>query len=135
MSRELDAEVAERVFGYAAKHIETDEQWHKWNGDDWFQGAPDLLAEIEEERGIGGYSEYSLPPYSSSIAAAWLVVEHFRAYELKTSDRNVKRIMCRLWGQGIRARSGYAEDDTAPLAICRAALLACAAASSAGEGA
>jgi hypothetical protein len=65
-----------------------------------------------------------LPYYSTDIAAAWQVVEHLRTQNwyllrLTNGDNNYA---C-YFGRGIvQGPYGYAVGDTAPLAICKAAL-------------
>jgi hypothetical protein len=62
----------------------------------------------------------AVPEYSSDIAQAWKVVERFRPY-VKVDARGVggEPWVCSIWvgGPEIEGRG-----DTAPLAICRAAL-------------
>jgi len=64
--------------------------------------------------------EFTLPSYSTDISAAWRVVEKMsdgetpNDVELRTSVRGWR---CDFF-------KGYANAETAPLAICRAALLA-----------
>jgi len=81
-----------------------------------------LIAErvMGEMWGVGPNLEDTLPHYSTQIADAWLVVEKMRPYF---------EIYCD--GGGWVARFGWADAgtlaayaDTAPLAICLAALKA-----------
>jgi hypothetical protein len=114
--RELDALVAERVFGAP----------YYWS-DAGSEGGTPLTGNI-----VPGFAEWQtvasgreIPPFSTDIAAAWDVLEAMRAGgwggELEYSpDGAGFRIM--FW------RSGKTRDaclqETAPLAICRAALKA-----------
>lgn len=98
-SRELDALIAEKVFDLSTR------QWH---------------GDLAITRGDETYF-HPLPYYSTSIEAAWQVVEH--------SDHHVQ--VRRLWVKAWDAWQWVAEfglvsgeGDTAPLAICRAALAA-----------
>lgn len=78
---------------------------------------------------LDGKEAYAVLEYSTSIAAAWRVVEkflpHFRLECMEDSElckRNPGKWHCDFWtGNGLACAS--AED--APLAICRAALLTC----------
>ena len=67
------------------------------------------------------YFENHLPRYSTDIAAAWEVVEKMQSFDLEMEYPGEWRASAMLagsdWGQTI-------SDQTAPLAICRAALLA-----------
>jgi hypothetical protein len=105
--RVLDADVAEKVMGWTVELIVS--------GRDAF----------EEWRDPQGWRYGATPPsYSSDIAAAWQVVEHMRT-------RGWRFEIHELW-EGWRAifvlRATYAEyqerAESAPLAICRAALAA-----------
>jgi len=59
------------------------------------------------------------PKYSTNIADAWLVVEKFPGVTIQHNpDTNRWHVYLR------KVEGGYADADTAPLAICRAALLA-----------
>lgn len=126
--RELDALVAEKVMG-----------WYRV-GTMWCQGANSYAAPAED-------LEIENPPKtkpwspSTDIAAAWEVVEKIKAVDLRSKtgidfpdecmtvawDRSTKE-----WAAGFHAIDGYdagwvagtrATADTAPLAICRAALV------------
>lgn len=100
--RELDAEVAEKVMGY--KKIRKD----FWSFKTWKDG--EFMC---ESSGI-------LPCFSTSISDAWTVVEKFSQFELwKDKDGEWS---CRM----VRGKTdhGHSHADTAPMAICRAALKA-----------
>jgi hypothetical protein len=72
------------------------------------------------------YPSQGLPPFSTDIAAAWLVVEKF----LDQHDFDLNNLMDNdgEWMATIKPLNSdeyvMAKADTAPLAICRAALLA-----------
>jgi hypothetical protein len=98
---ELDRAVAERVMGFTPL---LHDFGSAWEGDD---------NEICE----------SIPPYSTSIAAAWLVVEKMatlghRLCLLQVRDR------LRWHADFLREREYMGSGQTAPEAICRAALAA-----------
>jgi hypothetical protein len=123
---EMDAEVARRVFGVNA-----------WTESDFHGPHQDAHTDQSEMFPTGW-----LPRFSDSITAAWLVVEkmrdhgwnHFDLEQYKPSHE-YKWIAC-LGGSHVVIDSyGTMEDDnvrphtchqadTAPLAICRAALAA-----------
>lgn len=69
------------------------------------------------------------PPFSSEIAFAWQVVEHFGTWTMERDATG--EITCHVnttflpWG-GVNDPGPYGTADTAPLAICRAALAAVA---------
>lgn len=104
--RELDALMAEKVMGY--EHLP-------------FPAVPAFQRPTE-----GGVEMlFELPHYSADIAAAWEIVE-----EVHRLGLNVSVWKGRLWCCGFYTKSetpqemGHSYSDTAPLAICRAALLA-----------
>ena len=128
--KELDALIAEKVMGMV--------WWNRGDGyyallspDDtavpyyWTQEKPEVVTDdILTE---------PLPLYSSEIAAAWEVVE--RLYDehwivgigsLAENPRGWRCELCNMWPDDFeRAPTDIeANGDTAPLAICRAALLA-----------
>lgn len=113
----LNAEVSERVFGYRT-HVQPD-------------------GSTFEHRSTG---YHQLPPYSTDIAAAWLVIERMQAQRWRmarlTSNTPPHADPATAWECDVRYyppgkmapftfRS--AAGATAPEAICRAALLALAA--------
>lgn len=98
--RELDALVAEKVFGIKLKP------------------STPMDCDVCHKP---FYSDLDIQPYSTSIASAWLVVEklrdeHFMLEEIGTMRTSWKARFGMKW----RVESGYAE--TAPHAICLAAL-------------
>lgn len=100
--RDLDVKIAERLFGW--KHL-------KIRGRGMTGNQPGFRSCM-----------YLVPRYSTDIAAAWEVVKHFRGVagcDVRVSCLH-NRSMCE-----IEQDSGAfdtADADTAPLAICRAAL-------------
>jgi hypothetical protein len=104
--RALDARVAIRLFDYHMVHCRDSE---------------------------GGWRR-SLPAYSTNIAAAWQVVERVRAlgFGVTISDGDE-------WSVGIAPNNHDADvtvefGDSAPLAICRAALAAVSSPNTTGGG-
>ena len=100
-NRELDALVAEKVMG-----------WRRREGR-WL--VPDRV-----------YSRRNCPRYSTSIAAAWQVVERFEervAIEGPVTTSDIWR--CSIWTSWDENReSSVADTTSAPRAICLAALRA-----------
>ena len=65
-----------------------------------------------------------LPDYSTDISAAWEVVDKLVRFSI-TIESFPKGVLCRFFGAGSStAGDAVGWADTAPLAICRAALLA-----------
>ena len=111
MSRELDAEVAEKVMGWQPPDKSQDiDKWHESIKGHWF--------EVLE-----------LPRFSTSIADAWLVVEEMDKQQLDIS-------IDKAWNTGWLVQftnepfggpkefrvCGQGRGDTAPEAICHASL-------------
>lgn len=122
--REMDALVAEKVMGLEHR------EWVPYGAPEgWYpRTAPRLNARDDEGNAIDadGYSS-ELPFYSTSIADAWQVVE-------KLAERHVISVACiinRKWrceivqAHSMPQQPSAAFADTAPLAICKAALKAC----------
>lgn len=111
--RELDALVAERVMGRSVY------------GGPVPQDDVQLIDEgswcFVEGYGMQPTTE-TCPRYSSNIADAWQVVGRFDSYHLDWNELD-KLHECRLLHYKLDA-FGYARTETAPLAICRAALMA-----------
>ena len=109
--REMDALVAEKVMG-----LERVGYLYKYR-------------EYTESPRNVNMSEKDIPSYSTSIAPAWEVVERLHDLEWVvevTIDNGVGRY-CKIWKMGNKGREIIYEEldaDTAPLAICRAALKA-----------
>ena len=142
--RELDALVAEKVFGHTTRVVEY-LQSYSWKDADRREYAKDdpdrvnlgmALVEVMEREQIM-YEHYDergfhvrlncVPHYSTEIAAAWEVVEKDDGWGY---DWKVKRWVAssKPWScTAERTADGqtfYAEAMTAPLAICLAALKA-----------
>lgn len=99
MSRELDAEVAVKVMGARIHHV------------------PSLDGSAAYEH-ISGKHDRPLPRYSTNMSAAWELVELFEVYEMSCYQG---RHLCTLSHQD-PIKFGFANEETAALAICRAAL-------------
>lgn len=137
-TRELDAEVAERVFGYTDPvrvYSWCDEQQvspftvyrDRRPNDDGQE--PGLFRAIHDDENVRGWV---IPHYSRNITTAWQVVDTV-ANSLNFSLDNVggatpdegRWRVCIGWSDD--PISVHADGDTPALAICRAALLAVAA--------
>lgn len=110
--RELDAAVAEHVMG-------------------WKRGDPKYGDMPWYPPGIGRYlggGRLNLPKFSTDIAAAWEVVERLAEFEINDIEVTVEiRNVAEGWACWIHSgceEIAEAREETAPLAICRAALLA-----------
>ena len=133
--RELDALVAEKVMGWDGCHSihYCEDTWYNYckNPGCYATGADEdeMIGSWDGgEPPIPGCKGY--PPYSTSIAEAWLVVEKFDTWEVhRWYDPKYKRydgdfyVSCYLTKHDPEM-FGEATADTAPLAICRAALKA-----------
>lgn len=114
-SRELDAIVAEKIMGYL--------WWHRSEGCNqlYEPGSAEWAADMEL---IPGKHETEYPPvlgvphYSTDIAAAWTLIERHPFYVY------IARVHG-FWQCNFYAPEAFkATADTAPLAICLAALKA-----------
>lgn len=125
--RELDALVAKQVMElpdvgrYSRQSMESIE-WthHGWNSDgyDYYYWLDDEYNPLR-----------SVPPYSTDIAAAWQIVEKLKAIDVEFSlyyrEWDGGRDEAHRWSAWFREGAEYqVYAPTAPLAICRAALLA-----------
>lgn len=108
--RELDALIAEKVMGYDVK---------TWN--EVYEVAKrkeDIPVIVLEEKQCR-----SIPRYSTNISDAWQVVEELSAYYgVEVYQDKVVPCECNVYHLG--SRKSRAIADTAPLAICLAALKA-----------
>lgn len=115
--RAIDAEVAVKVFGWTREQVG--------------------LAEDCAGGSIAACNKMTtgpIPPYSTEIAAAWMVVEKLssmpgcRGIEVENAATQCGSWGCAVWWKdGVTFKSVHAYETlspTAPLAICRAALKA-----------
>lgn len=122
-SRELDALIAEKVFG---------QPWRNWpyvvintrrvEIETWLP-----IGESGDNPGGGTCAGQTPPPYSTSIALAWRVVEKLRQRFTRVEIHIVPDGICCMLAVGDDAHENYpvvVEANTAALAICRAALAA-----------
>ena len=105
--RELDALIAEKVFGY--RTYKTNNPFDYWGKDKNVY----LMSVIKKENGVETVEETKR--YSTDIAAAWGVVEKV------TEIGSVYKAETPLWGVGLPGVQ-CATGVTAPHAICLAAL-------------
>jgi hypothetical protein len=149
--REMDAQIHERLFGVPVVG---------WCTCAWVDGERSAHPESEDPAGWSCYAERGpvfvehcccehaaldetryfghvssclgvVPPYSTDIAAAWQVVEHFTAREygkVRVSTSYYHGYHAHIcWGPGVDGEGSSPEGvygGTAPEAICRAALAA-----------
>ena len=123
--RELDAEIAEKVMGLEFR------PWRYGVPEGWWSVGSTVAYESNTLHAImpEGY-ESDLPMYSWDIADAWLVVEKMRTMQIEPELRSIG--LNTLWRCTLRCysdhergvTSGFFEEEaeTAPLAICLAAL-------------
>lgn len=104
--RTMDTLVAKRVFGL---DVVASSNGFYFENNGKFPGRAPLL---------------ELPRYSTNIAAAWKVVENLTSdYEITITRATGYKVGC-LFIVGASEDWIFSEAETAPLAICRAALLA-----------
>lgn len=101
--RELDARVAEKVMGWKPETFEGQPWWRDAEGCPW--------------------ASCEVPRYSTSIAAAWQVVEKLGGYALMERMSTSGLWLVAFGTSGARTNS-ESYGETAPLAICLAALAA-----------
>lgn len=124
---ELDAEIARRVFGHESATVVNANLPSKYR----YMKTDCFTPRKCKELGYcpeGGCMD--MPHYSTDIAEAWLVVEKMRERGWRFvvrdgAERGVPYVVT-LWGphDGSPTIVHVDEGDTAPLAICRAALAA-----------
>lgn len=129
-SRELDALVAEKVMGYTLRFAAK-----AWTDADWMgsdtpteTNVMAIYAPFEQFPRSGAFDK-SIPHYSTDIAAAWEVVE--KLYErglcvgVSTLHEWKTKCECSVYYADMAQRMvANADADTAPHAICLAALKA-----------
>lgn len=130
---EVNALVAERVMGWQGVHIQHDLLGYV-TGVYGYPPCPPVRVPSDEpyKTKISTISPYSaaVPSYSTAIAAAWLVVEKLRDSDQLESIALGNWEDSR-WTKWVVTLRCFADDqdgrgETAPLAICRAALKAAA---------
>jgi len=130
--RELDALVAEKVMGWIGSVFKGPTlrigNRYLHEGDPiWTTPEGDLY---HRARSIdGSYVGDDCPHYSTDIAAAWQVVEKVREKYVINIEIDCENIWVELWQDSTDEPSNYKQvadeyGDTAPLAICLAALKA-----------
>lgn len=115
MSTDLDRRVVVNVFGMSERLFCTQ------HPDCYHAPDPEVSGTIQGWTSCTQHEKriVAVPPYSTDIAAAWTVVEHFYRVRIEHWDGAV-------WTVGFWANQyggmRTAEADTLPEAICRAAL-------------
>jgi hypothetical protein len=117
--REIDALIAKKVMG-----------WTKVKTDDpklgpnfvMAYGVPPTYAEQIALQGTGEGRNH-VPRYTTSMAAAWQVVEKLNCHIVLTVDpADIKPRYAVVYLEGRKLRNGDAQGETMPRAICLAAL-------------
>lgn len=124
--RELDAEVAAKVMGWTSVWSNLRDLPPKKVGGKFF--ARVLLTDDPEELewvGVApsGQRSEEIPPYSTNLAAAWLVVEAMQKYDCDFSLEKAGAA----WYADFRINTDVPAGTSAPHAICLAALQSLAA--------
>jgi len=127
--RELDALVAEKVMGW---HDPQDPEWNGWKDCGLLIWQDSMIRPRDKPpvNSKAGWMAYGVvdrvPAFSTDIAAAWEVVEklhqRFPTIHLSLGAPN-QRWYCSFFGT-VDDKGSALEADTAPLAICLAALKA-----------
>lgn len=132
--RELDVEIAEKVMGATWRPVPDDMAYRER---EWlqFNDAGVVLAWRYDD-GRPDVQKGSLPCYSTDIAAVWEVVEEMarRGWVIDVQNRQLTRWACHVAFPAPNYATVFECEDTAPLAICRAALAAVAASTPTPEG-
>jgi len=104
VGREMDVLVEQYVFG---KKI-------RWMQDEWSDPVP-----------VSGDHGYIIDKYSNDLLAAWEVAEKFPSFQVtKMHDVELPWAKEEMYRAIVKGNKYVAHAKTAPLAICRAALLA-----------
>lgn len=126
--REIDALIAKKIFKikvkyatgkYSSRHpTRPNEEWKiPCDGDPYY---------TSDSENPGGYYLNAIPAYSTDIAAAWTVVEKLwgmsEGGEVKVSGLYDGLYYCTIEFHGSRTGKYFDAHDTAPMAICLAAL-------------
>ncbi len=133
MSRELDAQIAERVMGFHREIDETHDYDHVQHRNEVLLPPGETLEHLREllpRKGQIPFAYFVTERYSTDIAAAWKVVEKMRELDWRMLLENWVAVTD-AYAAFFRPQDRYnyekhigVTDDTAPLAICRAALAA-----------
>lgn len=127
--RAIDVQVAEKVMGWKWMHILAK---HNGRNEDYSRLVPGHTYEafIEEPNAVwqpgilGVRDNFSVPHYSSDIAAAWAVVEHMQALGFGWLLEPHAHLYYCEFHREFYVKCWDSEQATIPMAICRAALLA-----------
>jgi len=118
--RELDALVAERVFGCKPEYRELG--WNADGGPKAFHCTCEDLTHADEDDDRSGWAIYR---YSTAPAAALKLLARFDAYDINKRDHiDGSHFSVALYNRTQIKPVGTATGPTLPLAACRAALLA-----------
>lgn len=113
-SRELDKLIAEKIMGWTELEFKNPQ----------YAGSVELYGAKPGERAspyTGAKAKYVVPKYSTDISAAWEVVEKLKWAEPEISWSDEQHCWHAMFRKG-RSSGVSSGADTAPLAICLAAL-------------
>ena len=131
--RELDALVAERVMGWHREVDATYDYDHVQHGNEVLLPPGETLYSLREmlpRKGIIPFAYFVSERYSTEVAAAWRVVQRMRLLGYRATvqtwvnSADVIVLFYKPEDTYNPDRHVGVTDDTAPLAICRAALAA-----------
>ena len=77
----------------------------------------ELNEAVARKLGLEIYPQTFIPPYSTSMAAAWEILDHHGDWDMRRQNRGYFK--CILY---LPSEEYEAEADTAPMAICQAFL-------------
>lgn len=118
-SRLLDALVAEKVFGCRIDFDCGGPDCDATNNNrQAHAGCPQFAPWLKcRETGAHEHDEIDVPRYSTDIADAFKIMENYKHPQIKYDDSTCSWIASMYW-----PGEKYAAEDTAPMAICIAAL-------------
>lgn len=123
--RKIDALVATRVMGYHHTPFDRIEPCSGMDDDHECDNCETVRVKHAWIRPCDGAVVYALPPYSSSIEAAWSVVEKMKADKWRVSIEDFDNRYRVNFSRGVRYMSeNNREHLSVPLALCLAALAA-----------
>jgi hypothetical protein len=130
--REMDARVAEKVMGFDCKHVDDGEGWCQFCGEEMIEYSQmywDQNKWLQDRQSRPVETKCQGLHYSTSIAAAWEIVEALRQKYccIKVYSDHAYIYECTIVKDPDDDHDEpeiFTQADTAPLAICLAALKA-----------
>lgn len=122
--RQLDAEIAEKVFGLTdVEFVKSGHRSRQKDGSTFGMFVHDTLVHM------GDSGQEVVPNYSTDIKCAWDVAEKLNAigyeFEFESDVTGMrKEHSARFYNSGLRHETEWSDSHTAPRAICLAALRA-----------